>query len=97
MRKNRNTFFTESNMNYTNFQNHEVMPNPNIPFQPQINYNPYQGQNPYIDTSNNIENRLAKMERQINRLERRINKLESVNTTFLDNDIDTTTNNMYML
>ncbi len=101
MRKNRNSFFTETNMNYTNFHNNEAMLNPNIPYQPQMNYNPYQGANqyanPYIDTSNNIENRLAKIERQINRLEHRINKLESLNTTFLDNDIDTTTNNMYML
>ena len=98
MRKNRNSFFTEANMNYTNFQNPGVMPQ-NIPYQAQVsgNFNYYQNQGmPYIDNTDNIENRLAKMERQINRLEHRVSKLENINTTFLDGDIDTT-NNMYML
>ena len=46
--------------------------------------------------SNNIENRLAKMERQINRLEHRISKLEAnTNNTYID-DVDNT-GNMYML
>lgn len=64
------------------------------------NYNPYQAQPnigmPYVDNSDSIENRLAKIERQINRLNARINKLESLNTTFLDDNIDTS-GNMYML
>ena len=77
MRKNRNSFFTESNMNYSNFQA------PNIGM-------------PYVDNSDSIENRLAKIERQINRLNARVNKLESLNTTFLDDNIDTS-GNMYML
>ena len=47
-------------------------------------------------TPDNIENRLAKIERQINRLEHRITKLESQNTTFVTEDIDNS-NNMYML
>lgn len=90
MRKNRNSFFTESNMNYSNFQTQA-----NYPYPQNINNMPYQ-QMPYIDTTDNIENRLAKIERQINRLNARVNKLESVNTTFLDTDIDTSSN-MYML
>ena len=98
MRKNRNSFFTESNMNYSNFQAQgaisQAMPYANA------NYNPYQAQPnigmPYVDNSDSIENRLAKIERQINRLNARVNKLESLNTTFLDDNIDTS-GNMYML
>lgn len=103
MRKNRNSFFTESNMNYQSFQNPNMpvqpMPQPNIPYQASTNYNSfYSGPNmntQYPDSSS-IENRIAKMERQINRLEHRINKLESTTTTYIDQDIDTS-GNMYML
>ena len=99
MRKNRNSFVAEANVNYPNYPNQNMIPSANIPYQASTNYNSfYSGPNvnAYIDTSNNIENRLAKIERQINRLEHRISKLENLNTTFLDNDIDNT-NNMYML
>lgn len=95
MRKNRNSFFTEANMNYSNFQT-QGMP---VPYQASTNYNSYyQGPSnmPYIDNSDSIENRLAKLERQINRLNARVNKLESLNTTFID-DINDTSSNMYML
>ncbi len=97
MRKNRNSFFTETNMNYATFPNQANI-NPNIPNYASTNYSGmYQKTGmPYIDTSDNIETRLAKIERQINRLNARINKLESLNTTYLEGDIDTT-NNMYML
>lgn len=98
MRKNRNSFFTESNMNYSNFQAQGSIPQA-MPYA-NANYNPYQAQPnigmPYVDNSDSIENRLAKIERQINRLNARINKLESLNTTFLDDNIDTS-GNMYML
>ncbi len=98
MRKNRNSFFTESNMNYSNFQAQGDIPQA-MPYA-NANYNPYQAQPnigmPYVDNSDSIENRLAKIERQINRLNARINKLESLNTTFLDDNIDTS-GNMYML
>ncbi len=98
MRKNRNSFFTESNMNYSNFQAQGAIPQ-TMPYA-NANYNPYQAQPnigmPYVDNSDSIENRLAKIERQINRLNARINKLESLNTTFLDDNIDTS-GNMYML
>lgn len=100
MRKNRNSFFTESNMNYANLQNPGMIPPQNIPYQASTNFNSFYtgpGANmPNYDPSSNIENRLAKIERQINRLEHRINKLESVNTTFIENDIDSS-GNMYML
>lgn len=100
MRKNRNSFFAESNMNYS-------MPNPggmipqNIPYQAGANYSsfysgPGMNNNPMYAEPSNIENRLAKMERQINRLEHRISKLENLNTTYIDNDIDSS-GNMYML
>lgn len=102
MRKNRNSFFTEANMNYSNFQNPGMMPQPNVPYQASTNYNSFYsgpGVNNnalgYNDPSN-IENRLAKIERQINRLDHRISKLENLNTTFIDNDIDSS-GNMYML
>lgn len=98
MRKNRNSFFTESNMNYSNFQAQGAIPQA-MPYA-NANYNPYQAQPnigmPYVDNSDSIENRLAKIERQINRLNARINKLESLNTTLLDDNIDTS-GNMYML
>ena len=99
MRKNRNSFFTESNMNYSNFQAQGVIPQA-MPYA-NTNYNSYyQASNvpgmPYVDNTDSIENRLAKIERQINRLNARVNKLESLNTTFLDDNIDTT-GNMYML
>lgn len=98
MRKNRNSFFTESNMNYSNFQAQGAIPQA-MPYA-NANYNPYQAQPNigmrYVDNSDSIENRLAKIERQINRLNARINKLESLNTTFLDDNIDTS-GNMYML
>ena len=102
MRKNRNSFFTESNMNYSNFQAQAPI-NGAMPYAQGTNYNSfYQGQTPnnigmpYVDNSDSIENRLAKLERQINRLNARVNKLESLNTTFIDDNIDTS-GNMYML
>jgi len=102
MKKTRNSFFTEANMNYANFQNPGMMPQaPNVPYQASTNYNSfYSGpagamNAPMMDQSN-IENRLAKIERQINRLDHRISKLENLNVTYLDNDIDTS-GNMYMI
>ena len=98
MRKNRNSFFTESNMNYSNFQAQGAIPQA-MPYT-NANYNPYQAQPnvgmPYVDNSDSIENRLVKIERQINRLNARVNKLESLNTTFIDDNIDTS-GNMYMI
>ncbi len=99
MKKTRNSFFTEANMNYANFQNPGMMA-PNVPYQASTNYNSFYsgpGMNnvPYGDQSD-IENRLAKMERQINRLEHRVSKLENSSISYVENDIDSS-GNMYML
>lgn len=103
MKKNRNTFFSEANMNYSFNPN---VPQ-NMPVQSAANYNSfYSGPNPNnampvmpnpggYASSSDLESRLAKMERQISRLEYRLNKLETTNT-YINEDIDNT-NNMYML
>lgn len=103
MKKNRNSFFTEANMSYSGYNPNIPNIAPNVPYQQaQTSYNSfYAGANNIPNnypqyTGNDIENRLAKIERQINRLEHRISKLESTNTTFITEDIDTS-GNMYML
>lgn len=91
MKRERNTFFT----NY-NAQNQSYIPN---------NFGPYQSSNiestyysgPDIGFTNEIDNRLSKIERQLNRLDYRISKLENNQPT-----IDKSTNNqdyqnMYMI
>lgn len=103
MKKNRNSFFTEANMSYSGYNpNMNMVPN-NMPYQAGSSYNSYFSgpnmmnapMNQYNDT-NNIDSRLAKIERQINRLEHRVSKLESTNTTYITEDIDSS-GNMYML
>jgi len=95
MRKNRNAFFAENNMN---FQNYNPM-TANAPYQTANAASSfYAGPMPMpgsIDL-NDFSERLAKIERQINRLEHRINKLES-NLIKSTDDYDSTTNNMYMI
>lgn len=106
MKKTRNTFFTEANMNYANFPT-AGMP-VNMPVQSSMNYNSfYSGPNmngaqgmPNMSMQGvaptDLESRLAKIERQMTRLEHRIAKLESSNT-YINEDFESTTNNMYML
>ncbi len=98
MKKNRNSFFSEANMSYANYNQNMSMP-ANAPFQGQ-NYNyPYPGMMPNnmgMSNDSELESRLAKIERQINRLEHRLNKLEATNT-YINEDYESTTNNMYML
>lgn len=104
MRKTRNSFFTEANMSYSGYNPNTNMMQPNIPYQAGTSYNSfYAGPNMgvpqnygNIDSPSNIENRLAKIERQISRLDHRISKLESTNTTFINEEIDSS-GNMYML
>ena len=89
MRKDRNTFFQESSSNFQNY-------NPLVPPQYQMASNNsmmYSGNMPII---NDTSERLAKIERQIARLDHRITKLESSSNNII-NDLDTTSNNMYML
>ncbi len=100
MRKTRNSFFGESN-----FQSY----NPNLngtpapgPYQMASNYF-YQGPNPTPNNyntdnmSNDIESRLAKIERQLNRMDYRLSKLENNGNVITADDIETNTTNMYML
>ena len=97
MKKNRNAFFAENNMN---FQGYNPMV-ANAPYQNvSANSSFYSGQMPMqmpmnIDF-NEISERLAKVERQISRLDHRISTLES-NTTKSTDDFESTTNNMYII
>ena len=96
MKKNRNSFFTETNIQSG------MMPYPNqqpMPYQ-QANSYLYQGPtNPYnYNTQNNdLESRLAKIERQINRLEHRISALEKNTNILSTEDYESTNTNMYMV
>jgi len=96
MKKSRNSFFQESN-----FQSYNTNAFP--PMAQSIsgaNYF-YQGPVPNNYTTNypgnDIESRLAKIERQINRMDYRISKLENSNQTFSIDDVDANNSNMYML
>lgn len=95
MRKNRNAFFAENNMN---FQGYNPMV-ANAPYQNvSANSSFYSGQLPMpmnVDINETSE-RLAKIERQISRLEHRINALES-NTMKSTDDFESTSGNMYMI
>ncbi len=101
MKKTRNSFFSESS-----FQsyNPNMMPNMNpAPFQSGSNYF-YQGGVPNNyntpmapGTTNDLESRFAKIERQLNRLDYRLSKLENSNNIISSEDFDTNNTNMYML
>lgn len=108
MKKDRNTFFSNYNAqsqsfipNISQMQNIQPMQNMQMP---NNQFGPYQAANqsssfyagPDIASSNDIDNRLSKIERQINRLDSRITRLEN-NTTALDNNDSQNYNNMYML
>ena len=88
MRKDRNSFFQENSASYQNYNN--MVP----PYYQMSSNNSmmYSGNAPF---NNDINERLAKIERQISRLDHRISKLES--NSFNTNDLESTTNNMYML
>ena len=87
MRKNRNSFFSENNMNY----------NPMVANSPFPNNNSfYNGNMPFNGELPEIMERLAKMERQINRLEHRLSKIEN-NTIQTTDDYDSPANNMYII
>lgn len=96
MKKNRNSFFAESSYQSYN-------PNMNMngaPYQTASNYF-YQGPMPnnYNTNigSNDIESRIAKIERQLNRIDYRLSKLENVNNVVSSDDFDVNNTNMYML
>ena len=96
MKKNRNSFFQESS-----YQSY----NPNMnslgaPYQTASNYF-YQGPVPNNYNTNlgpnDIESRIAKIERQLNRIDYRLSKLENVNNVVSTEDFDVNNSNMYML
>ena len=96
MRKNRNSFFSESS-----FQSYN--PNMNPPMQEASSYfyqggpiNPMNNYNTY-NSNNDIESRLAKIERQLNRIDYRVTKLENNSNIITSEDFDTSNSNMYML
>ena len=98
MKKTRNSFFSESSyqsFNPTPYTNQQM-----APFEASSNYF-YQGPIPNnyntLGSNNDIESRLAKIERQINRLDYRISKLENSNNVMSSDDFDTNNSNMYML
>ena len=89
MKKNRNSFFTETNIQSG------MMPYPNqqpMPYQ-QANSYLYQGPtNPYnYNTQNND------LESQINRLEHRISALENNTNILSSEDYESINTNMYMV
>lgn len=91
MRKNRNSFFAESNMNYQGY-------NPmvaNMPYQ-ESSANSFYASNMPMPFGSDFAERLAKVERQINRLEHRLNNIEN-NSVKSSDDYDSTTNNMYII
>ena len=102
MKKTRNSFFAESNFqSYNPGMMNQMYPQMNpAPYQTAGNYF-YQGPMPnnYNTnmTSNDIESRLAKIERQINRMDYRISKLENSSTTYTTEEFENNTTNMYML
>ena len=92
MKRNRNSFFTESNM-----QSGMMMPNMhanNSFYHEAIGpTNPYN----YNTQPNELESRLAKIERQINRMDYRISKLENQNNIISTDEYDMNNTNMYMV
>lgn len=112
MKKNRNAFFSEANMQTSGF-----IPQPNMNMVPNMapysaasqsssfysgpaNFNMNQGyNNNQISSNTDYDSRLSRLERQINRLETRVNKLE--NTSNVTYNIDETeinpNSNMYMI
>ncbi len=95
MKRNRNSFFTNYNAQSQTFIP-DGMPTPNQgPYtQTSMNSNYYSG--PALTNSNDIDNRLSKLERQVNRLDNRLSKLENT-IPLQDSSPETTYNNMYML
>ena len=96
MKRNRNSFFTNYNAQQQTFiPDGMQMPNQPVPYtQTSMNSNYYSGQT--LTNSNDIDNRLSKIERQINRLDNRLSKLE--NASNIQNETsEINYNNMYML
>lgn len=103
MKKDRNTFFQEAQMSSFNYYpnpNQMNLMSANMPTQAsQSSQSFYAGPAPIgqnINSNyNDIEARIAKLERNMNRLETRLNKIENQSSTYID-EYDTSTN-MYMV
>ncbi len=109
MKKDRNTFFSNYNaqtqayipdfqqqmMPPQTMMNQNVMPNTGSYGSTAMNSSYYSG--PDIASSNELDNRLSKIERQINRLDNRLTKLESSNNSVTEVNENNISNNMYML
>ena len=107
MKKDRNSFFSEYNMNsYNNIPNIPPQMYPNqVASQSSFYSGPAFDQSIMYNQPNNntytsdIEARISKIERQMNRLETRLNKLEGEipYNTLKDNTENAYTNNLYMV
>lgn len=94
MLRNRNSFFQESSMSNFNFTpNNLNFPNFSQPINASLASQSYYSGANMPNNLDDIEGRLAKLERQINRLDARISKLE--NSSKLES-IDISSN-MYMV
>ena len=98
MKKTRNAFFAESS--YQSYNPNMNMNMNGAPYQTASNYY-YQGPIPNNyntnGVGNDIESRIAKIERQLNRIDYRLSKLENVNNVVSSDDFDINNSNMYML
>ena len=105
MKKTRNSFFQESSYQAYNQNMNMQLPGQVAPYQTASSYY-YQGPIPTnampnnyntLNTNNDIESRLAKIERQINRIDYRLTKIENSNNIITSDDFDTNNSNMYMV
>ncbi len=94
MKKDRNAFFEQTAYNKAYYPTPNMMFNPNPTIASTSSQSFYEG--PYVADNNDLETRLAKIERQINRLDARINKLEN-NNSFSTTDTINDNTNMYMV
>jgi hypothetical protein len=85
MKRNRSSFFNDNPMDYN-----PNMFNQNIPMNGPMNY-------PNYNVNDDVNTRLAKLERQVNRLEHRLSVLEQNNTNYTTDDMDNNLGNMYMV
>jgi len=109
MKKDRNTFFSNYNAQTQSYipdfpqpmtnQQFQQPGMPNNQFgafgQTSMNSSYYNG--PDIAASNELDNRLSKIERQINRLDNRLSKLENNQKALTEVNENNISNNMYML
>jgi hypothetical protein len=92
MLRNRNSFFPETNINNVNPGIPQNMPGYQMPNnQPFYNQMPLNQQIP--NYNEDIDSRIAKLERQINRLDARLSKLESA-SKIVNDDMSSS---MYMV